>query len=44
MFVAERLQEAQDVCGGSQAFEAMYLQKADPTVLKQLREELTSAR
>lgn len=40
MFVAQKVQQAQNVCGGPQAFETSYLRDIDPGVLKQLREEL----
>ena len=40
VFVAQRLRQAQQVCGGPQAFETMYLRNADPGVMKQLQEEL----
>ncbi|TDL29402.1 ARM repeat-containing protein [Rickenella mellea] len=44
-FVANSLQTAQNVYpGGPQAFEVAWLKKADPTVLKQLQEELASNR
>lgn len=44
VFVAQRLQRAQEVCGGAHTFESQYLRDADPNALKQLREELSSMR
>lgn len=38
-YVAAHLREAEAVCG-TQAFQATYLSKADPTVLKQIQDEL----
>jgi hypothetical protein len=35
-FVMEKLQQAEIACGGSEAFESKYLNKADPAVLSQI--------
>lgn len=40
--IASALQEAERVCGGVHIFKLNYLDKADPTVLKQLQTELAS--
>jgi len=39
-FIASALQEAERVCGGAHTFKLNYLDKTDPTVLKQLQTEL----
>ncbi|KIJ70097.1 hypothetical protein HYDPIDRAFT_178457 [Hydnomerulius pinastri MD-312] len=39
-YVAGALQEAERACGGAHIFKANYLDKTDPTVLKQLQTEL----
>lgn len=38
--IASALQEAERVCGGAHIFKLNYLDKTDPTVLKQLQTEL----
>ncbi|EIN10324.1 ARM repeat-containing protein [Punctularia strigosozonata HHB-11173 SS5] len=43
-FVAERLREAEAACGGTQIMQTRYLVKADPTVLKQIQDELMGLR
>ncbi|OBZ76700.1 Importin-11 [Grifola frondosa] len=43
-FIAARIQEAEAVCGGGAAFQARYLEKADPLVLKQIYAELVRNR
>ncbi|KAI0320679.1 ARM repeat-containing protein [Amylostereum chailletii] len=39
-FIAQRLQEAEMACGGSQVMQTQYLAKADPHVLKQIVTEV----
>ncbi|KAI0693596.1 ARM repeat-containing protein [Cytidiella melzeri] len=41
-FVAAQLQQAEVACGGAQRLQNTYLAKADPTLLKQIHDELTS--
>ena len=40
-FIGARLQEATEICGGPQELQTRYLAKADPTVLKQLQDEIS---
>jgi hypothetical protein len=42
-FVAARLREAEAACG-PQVFQAQYLSKADPLVLKQIQDEIMGLR
>jgi len=39
-FIAERLREAEVVCGGAQVMQTQYLSKADPPVLQHLMREV----
>lgn len=39
-FIAVQLQQAEAACGGQEVLQQRYLAKADPTVLKQIYDEL----
>ena len=41
VFIAAQLQQVEIACGGPAILQQKYLAKADPTVMKQIQDELT---